>query len=405
MVSGRAVEPGTVFRSRRVIAAFFGLIPSPVQTWQLLYRTVAADGSPLTTVTTIFKPANAKLDRFVSFQTAYDSTNNRCSPSYSYQLGAIPEELVTQSERFALAVWLLSGYIVASPDYEGPDAAYAVGRIQGPEVLDGMRAVRNFAKNLGMSTDNPAIFGTGYSGGGVATPWAAALQRNYAPELNIKGWASGGTPANLTATLATIDGTLFSGCGVLAMNGLSKPTAFGKELKPILDDIVTASGRVSMNIVNSRLGSGLLFEPTVRRVLDSLVLGENPEEVPTAPIHLYHGKLDELVPYGPADKLANAWCERGASVHFTNIAAGGHITSEILGLLGALSFASDSFDGKVPKGCTRDKIVDETLNPVAWVANLEPIAFKLIEFLAHVGKADENIIKNPNLLQTIIPFT
>jgi hypothetical protein len=63
-----------------------------------------------------------------------------------------------------------------------------------------MRAVNNFATTLGLKSKKNSIVGVGYSGGAIATGWAAALQGNYAPELNVKGWSAGGTPANLTGT-------------------------------------------------------------------------------------------------------------------------------------------------------------------------------------------------------------
>ena len=43
------------------------------------------------------------------------------------------------------------GYIVVSPDYEGPDAAFPVGRLEGMGVLDSMRAVNNYADELAES--------------------------------------------------------------------------------------------------------------------------------------------------------------------------------------------------------------------------------------------------------------
>jgi hypothetical protein len=64
--------PGAILRTRKIASAYFGLIPNPVEAWQLLYRTTAVDGSAISTVTTVFKPTNAKKDRFVSFHTAYD---------------------------------------------------------------------------------------------------------------------------------------------------------------------------------------------------------------------------------------------------------------------------------------------------------------------------------------------
>jgi len=64
--------PGAILRSRKIASAYFGLVPNPVDSYQLLYRTTAVDGSAVAAVTTVFKPSLAKLDRFVSFHTAYD---------------------------------------------------------------------------------------------------------------------------------------------------------------------------------------------------------------------------------------------------------------------------------------------------------------------------------------------
>jgi hypothetical protein len=64
--------PGTILRTRKIASAYFGLVPNTVDSYQLLYRTTAVDGSAIAAVTTVFKPSLAKLDRFVSFHTAYD---------------------------------------------------------------------------------------------------------------------------------------------------------------------------------------------------------------------------------------------------------------------------------------------------------------------------------------------
>jgi hypothetical protein len=83
--------------------------------------------------------------------------------------------------------FLLQGYIVSSPDYEGPDAAFIPGRLEGVVTLDSMRAVSNYKNTLGLSTSTPKIVGYGYSGGSVATGWAASLHQAYAPELLVQG--------------------------------------------------------------------------------------------------------------------------------------------------------------------------------------------------------------------------
>lgn len=103
------------------------------------------------------------------------------------------------------------GYIVTSSDYEGPNAAFGAGPLAGHGVLDAIRATLAFPTlKLPKGT---GVVGVGYSGGAIATGWAAALQPSYAPELPILGWAQGGTPANISATVQYIDGGLFSGFG------------------------------------------------------------------------------------------------------------------------------------------------------------------------------------------------
>ena len=221
-------------RTDRVIRRrYFGLVPNPVQAWQLLYRTTAINGSAIATVTTVFKPLIAKTDRFVSFHTAYDGAarSGICDPSYNYQLGAPQVDLISSVEFLLLQAFVLDGYIVSSPDYEGPEAAFGTGRLAGTAVLDSMRAVANFQTALRLSPNIPEIFGYGYSGGAIATGWAASLQPRYAPELKIKGWAQGGTPANLTGTAVFIDGTLFAGFLPQVLVGLSARSAYGAELE------------------------------------------------------------------------------------------------------------------------------------------------------------------------------
>ncbi|OAA40008.1 Lipase, secreted [Metarhizium rileyi] len=407
--------PGTILRKRLVIASFFGLIPDPVETWQLLYRTTAIDGSPIATVTTVFKPLVYKNDRFVSIHTPYDSSATICNPSYSYQLGAVPANLISSAEFLILQTYLLSGYIVASPDYEGPDAAFAAGRLEGTGVLDGMRAVVNFKSTLRFSTSNPMIVGVGYSGGGIATGWAASLQPTYAPELAIKGWVVGGVPANLSSTLSAVDDTLFSGFLPIGINGLIKPSAYGPQLQPVIDSIVTPRGQEILDFTNAHcavanilaypelsllstdiqsLGPGLLSQPDIAAVLEKNTMGLQKNETPTAPVFIYHAAEDEIIPYGDAETLARSWCANGASVMFTNFANGGHITTEILAVLDALGFVADAFAGRLAGGCSEKTKLDSKLNPIALGAALEPILVRLVELLATAGKKDANIIKD-----------
>ncbi|OQO08296.1 hypothetical protein B0A48_06166 [Cryoendolithus antarcticus] len=408
-----ATAPGTILRTRRVQTAFLGLIPDPVQAWQLLYRTRAVDGSAIADVTTVFKPTNALTDRFVSFQTAYDGAarSGVCDPSYNYLLGSPQIDLISSAEYFLLQSYLQSGYIVSSADYEGSDATFGAGRLAGYGTLDSMRAVINFKSTLGLSTSSPKIVGYGYSGGAIATGWAAGLQPTYAKELNINGWAMGGTPANLTGTALFIDGTLFAGFLPQALTGLDAPSSYAKQLDPVYARYLTAYGKGvvaaakqicgAQNILTfsqmsirapyfQTYGRDVQNEPAIQSVLRQQTMGVNRNETPTAP--------DEIIPYSNATNLFNSWCSYGASVHFTTVAAGGHATTEILGFPGAMAFVQSAFAGTTTPGCSQDTIDNDALSPTALGANLEPELVGLINVLLAAGKGDANIKADPSVL-------
>jgi hypothetical protein len=415
--------PGTILRTRKIAASYFGLIPNDVQAYQLLYRTTAVDGSAIAAATTVFKPTLAKLDRFVSFHTAYDGAarDGKCDPSYSYQLLSPQVNLISSAEFFLLEAFLLDGNIVSAPDYEGPDAAFAAGRLAGMAALDSMRAVSSF-KQLGFLF-KPNVVGYGYSGGGIATGWAAQLAASYAPELPIKGWASGGTPANLTGTARHVDGTVAAGFLPQALAGLDAPSSYEAQLDPVFDQYLTANGKLNVAVAKQicsveniplfafqsvqstkfqTMGDQILYYPPLRRVLDDNLMGQSQKETPKPPVYLYHAPEDEIIPYSNATTLRDEWCSYGASVQFVTVANGGHISTEILGFPGAFSFVQQAFAGLAPRGCTSKTILDNTLNPIALGASLEPIIAKLINALGAAGTKDVNIIADPsNLNKTI----
>lgn len=417
-------QPGTILRQREINVAFLGLILDPVKAYQLLYRTTAINGSAIAGVTTIFVPFFAKKDRFVSFHTAYDSSATICNPSYNYQLGAAQTDIISSAEQLILQVYLSLGYIVTSPDYEGPDAAFTPGHLEGMGVLDSMRAVSNF-KTLGLSSSNPKIVGLGYSGGAIATGWAASLQPTYAPELNIKGWVQGGTPANLTGTLVYIDNTLFSGFIPAAIAGLAMPSAYGAELNPIIEKILTPKGQQIIATARSTcaigdlitfpemslfsteiqsLGDRVLYDPTVQAVLSKNMMGVNKTEMPTAPVFVYHGTQDEVIPYANASTMVNSWCSNGVSVKFTTFATGGHVTTEVVALPDTINFVEHAFAGTTASGCSKNTKLGNILNLIALGVELEPILTKLIDVLAHLGQSDDNLKQNLNVLNEVVTW-
>jgi pimeloyl-ACP methyl ester carboxylesterase len=401
-----ATQPnGAVLRSRKIVYANFGVLPVPVDAFQLLFRSQAIDGSAIATVTTVFKPAvGAKLDRFVNFATAEDSSAAQCAPSYNYRLGVNQTNTIVAIESLSIQTYLAQGYIVNSPDYEGPDSAFTAGRLSGRGVLDSMRAVRNFASTLGLTSSSPAIAAIGYSGGAIATGWAASLHDFYAPELNVKAWAAGGVPANLTAVVENIDGGFWAGYQPTAIAGLGMPSAYATQVQPLIAEIATQKGKDALQYVSTHcqeddlsyfsyqsilspdfqtLGDRFLYDSRVAAILDQQLLGVNASERPSVPTMVYHSTHDEIIPYNQTVALVDRWCAQGSTIHFLTLANGGHVSGEIVALAQVNNFIKSAFDGTLQNDgqCTRQTELADTLNPIALGVSLEPLLFKVLDYL------------------------
>ena len=78
----------------------------------------------------------------------------------------------TASSAFIIP-YLQQGYTVVTSDYEGPADDFGAGRESGEGTLDAIRAADH---QLRVSTRRTPVALTGYSGGSIASMWAAQLQ-------------------------------------------------------------------------------------------------------------------------------------------------------------------------------------------------------------------------------------
>ncbi|KAI0156614.1 LIP-domain-containing protein [Xylariaceae sp. FL1272] len=79
----------------------------------------------------------------------------------------------------------------------GPQASFALGPHEGHAVLDSIRAVLS-SQHFHATPETSHIAMWGYSGGSIASTFAAELHASYAPELEIAGMAIGGLVPNAT---------------------------------------------------------------------------------------------------------------------------------------------------------------------------------------------------------------
>ncbi|MDH6118878.1 hypothetical protein ABH930_002823 [Kitasatospora sp. GAS204A] len=186
-----AFAPGTVLKTRTVRYHIVG-IATPVTAIQLLYRTTDAQGRPAANVTSVVRSSTGDSTKAVSYQSFYDSLNPQDGPSRAIAGKVTLGGTLANFESAALSALLLQGDNLVIPDTEGQSADFAAGPEYGFNTLDSIRAAIN-SPSTGLN--GATKFGLlGYSGGSIATDWAAALAPTYAPDVNenLVGFAEGG---------------------------------------------------------------------------------------------------------------------------------------------------------------------------------------------------------------------
>src|SRR5215475_3372206 len=240
-------HPGTVLRSRDVELAFLGLIPQRIAATQLLYRTTDMHGNPDAAATTVIVPAERTpkaVTPVVSYQCAIDAVSSRCFPSYALRRHAHASGAVAQFEFLLVAAALAEGWAVSVPDHEGRLGMWGAPKEPGYHVLDGVRAALS-SERLGLSQDAPVGL-WGYSGGGLATAWAAEMAGSYAPDLNIVGAVLGSPVGDLGHTFRRLNGTYLSGLPALVVAALA-------DIYPDLNEIIQEHATVEGKLLLERL--------------------------------------------------------------------------------------------------------------------------------------------------------
>ena len=314
--------PGTVLRSRDVEVAFLGLIPQKFTATQLLYRTTDMNGEPEATVTTVIAPAErapGQVCPVLSYQCAIDAVTSRCFPSYALRRWALAPGALAQFEFFLISAALAEGWAVSVPDHEGPNGAWGTPYEPGYRILDGLRAALSSEK-LGLSATAP-IGLWGYSGGGLATAWAAEVSGTYAPELNIVGAVLGSPVGDLGHTFRRLNGSFYSGLPAMVVAALSHAYP---ELDRIIQEHATDTGKAMLlrvenmttvhavlRLIGMDMGrlvdrplNEILDMPELKKVFDDIKLGT---AVPTPPVLIVQAVHDRIVSVDDIDELTDTY--------------------------------------------------------------------------------------------------
>ncbi|AFA72982.1 putative secretory lipase [Gordonia polyisoprenivorans VH2] len=335
-----------------------------VRTYQLKFRSSDSQGKPIAAVTTLLVPIHKQVNGpLLSFQHIINAVGLECAPSQALWT---TDPNLTIREAPGLNGALQRGWTVSIPDHLGPRSAYGAARLGGQIALDATRAVQRFAP---AQVARSKVAMAGYSGGGMATAWAAALAPTYAPELNIVGAAYGGVPMDL---IKMAEGLGYNnphpafGLAFAAAIGLSREypqqIPMMKFLSPLGKQMYSEMRNACTNDI-LRLGAGhsakqvsvggeqIFEDPTARRVVQDNSLAFYPGVAKT-PIFEWHSPTDVLIPVASIDQTMRRYCRAGTRVQQFSTPSPDHMSAAVIGLLPAFDYLGDRFAGlPAPSTC------------------------------------------------------
>ena len=348
------MKPGAVLKTRTVSMHIEG-IELPITVVQLLYRSTSELGKPTVNVTSVLLPAlKSETPTVLSYQSFYDSLTAEDDPSYAISGGVGTGGEIPQAESVLIAPALLAGETVVVPDTEGEEADFAAGPVYGYNTLDSLRAALS-SPATGLSSKTKIAL-AGYSGGAIATEWAAQEAPSYAPDINadLVGASFGGVLVDPAHNLKYVEGSSsWSSIVPMALDGLSR--AFHLDLTPYLTEygkeLLTEDEHSS--ITNRKEVSGLTWSQLAKpeyatpesikvyvKTANKLIMGH--EGTPTVPLLIGQGNGGEEFEGTPGDKpgigpgdgvmiagdvrsLARQYCGDGIPVHYTEYQHLGHV--------------------------------------------------------------------------------
>lgn len=342
--------PGTILESREIAFAPGG-VPTPTTAWQLKFVSRDTYDQPIAAVTTVIQPTTA-TNAMMVYLVAEDGLGSHCAPSHT-----APSD--TDS---APLLGVAMGWTVVIPDHEGPNSAYAAGKIAGQITLDSVRAALNF-QALGLN-EQTQLGLLGYSGGAIAAAWAATLAPDYAPELAFAGIASGGTPADLIGIARHADTDPIANSAFFSLI-LSSTVGINREYPQLLTPILNDKGKAAFEQMKDNcLNDNLLLTTSIRgsyadyvtvpdiyasaglQEVQPLISLPQPGQSPNSDIFVFHSKLDELIPIAGTDQMVAAWCADGAPVHYYRGQEGEHASFGSVMIPVAIQYLQSRFAGE-----------------------------------------------------------
>jgi hypothetical protein len=371
-----SAAPGSILRVRTAANSLTTIFNEAATVYQILYRTTDSQYRSSCAVTTLFTPqhpsnmSSSGHQALLSYQIPYNTVDNDASPSFALQSTSnLATGLILSDIQRALQ----EGWFVNVPDFEGPLASFGLGISEGHAVLDSVRAA--LSSGLGdLDPESTRYVMWGYSGGSIASEWAAELQPEYAPELEFSGMAIGGLVPNISALIESIDGTPASGLIVSLLLGMTSQDVAARDVlveslkttgsfdatsflaarnMSCAETALTFANQLVLSSYFTTDGTSILTNPIVKSIIDDNWYMSY-HGIPQMRMYIYKAIHDEYSPITLTDALVNQYCEIGVSVLYEKNVLGNHLDEYTNSDGSAWAWLEKAVkgDSRMDEGCT-----------------------------------------------------
>lgn len=348
-------ESGSLIRFEPILDAKAG----DARLYRILYTSTDLNGDPIAVSGALAIPGGAAPEGgFPLVASAHGMVGaaRNCAPSL-----ALFQELEKQSFwTMQLEPYSSAGYAVVMPDYQGAGAAgpasNAVGIVEGHDVLDAVRAARNFPD----ASISQETFLWGHSQGGHAALFTNAMAAAYAPEVTFSAVAVLAPAVDLHGIFASIlDSEKPVSRTILALIVARAwtDTYPGQSL----NDILTLQGR---SVVETTVDHfcipwvgvpALLYPPKTLIKQDAVTIWSTliDENTPGAqpnepPLFIGHGDADDVIPIAGSEEYVKQLCAAGNSVEFKTYPGATHFSVVEDATQDVVAFFETVRSGKTP---------------------------------------------------------
>jgi hypothetical protein len=209
----------------------------------------------------------------------------------------------------------------------------------------------------------------GYSGGSIASEWAAELAADYAPELSFNGIAIGGVIPNIWNVFNAASGTMWAGLLPAGILGLCSQHAdvdayVRSRLEPANSSTFLEATSLSLDeslVLYAYQDIYSYFEGGVADLetaaVEDVIYSDGTmghTGLPSMPLFVYKAIADEVSPVNDTDALVASLCADGATITYQRNTIGGHEANEYNGLEASFVWLVEAMAGAFASstGCT-----------------------------------------------------